>query len=167
MAFDLTYLVVGIALLLAAFVKGVTGLGFPLIATPTVALLLDIRTAVTVLILPNLFMDSAQVIRDGLPYEIFRRFKAFIAPTIVGVFLGNSGAGQDTPVDSQSLSRRDGADLRDFEPAQTRVHRVATTGEISFAAIWLSQRFSKRRDQCRWAGVGDLFTASSWKSVPS
>lgn len=74
MAFDLTYLVVGIALLLAAFVKGVTGLGFPLIATPTVALLLDIRTAVTVLILPNLFMDSAQVIRDGLPYEIFRRF---------------------------------------------------------------------------------------------
>ncbi len=88
MAFDLTYLVVGIALLLAAFVKGVTGLGFPLIATPTVALLLDIRTAVTVLILPNLFMDSAQVIRDGLPYEIFRRFKAFIAPTIVGVFLG-------------------------------------------------------------------------------
>ena len=70
MAFDLTYLVVGIALLVAAFVKGATGLGFPLIATPTVALLLDIRTAVTVLILPNLFMDSAQVIRDGLPYEI-------------------------------------------------------------------------------------------------
>src|SRR6476660_7642816 len=85
MAFDLTYLVVGIALLLAAFVKGVTGLGFPLIATPTVALLLDIRTAVTVLILPNLFMDSAQVIRGGLSYDIFRRFKAFIAPTIVGV----------------------------------------------------------------------------------
>ena len=88
MAFDLTYLVVGIALLLAAFVKGATGLGFPLIATPTIALLLDIRTAVTVLILPNLFMDSAQVIRDGLPYEIFRRFKALIAPTIVDVFLG-------------------------------------------------------------------------------
>jgi uncharacterized membrane protein YfcA len=56
MAFDLTYLVVGIALLLAAFVKGATGLGFPLIATPTIALLLDIRTAVTVLILPNLFI---------------------------------------------------------------------------------------------------------------
>jgi uncharacterized protein len=88
MALALTYLVVGIALLLAAFVKGVTGFGFPLIATPTVALLLDIRTAVTVLILPNLFMDSAQVIRDGFPYEIFRRFKALIVPTIVGVFLG-------------------------------------------------------------------------------
>ncbi|HEV8723745.1 MAG TPA: sulfite exporter TauE/SafE family protein [Candidatus Binatia bacterium] len=88
MSFDFTYVVVGITLLLAAFVKGATGLGFPLIATPTVALLLDIRTAVTVLILPNLFMDSAQVIRDGLPYDIFRRFKGFIVPTITGVFLG-------------------------------------------------------------------------------
>jgi len=65
MSFDLTYILVGVALLVAAFVKGATGLGFPLIATPTVALLLDIRTAITVLILPNLFMDSAQVIRGG------------------------------------------------------------------------------------------------------
>ncbi len=88
MAFDFTYLLVGIALLIAAFVKGATGLGFPLIATPTLALLLDIRIAVTVLILPNLFMDSAQVLRDGAPYEVLRRFKNLILPTIIGVFLG-------------------------------------------------------------------------------
>lgn len=88
MSFDLTHILVGAALLLAAFVKGATGLGFPLIATPTIALLLDIRTAVTVLILPNLFMDSAQVVRDGIPYEVFRRFSSLILPTIIGVFLG-------------------------------------------------------------------------------
>jgi len=88
MSFDLTHVLVGAALLLAAFVKGATGLGFPLIATPTVALLLDIRTAITILILPNLFMDSAQVIRGGFPYDVFRRFSGLIAPTIVGVFLG-------------------------------------------------------------------------------
>jgi hypothetical protein len=88
MTFDLTHVLVGVALLLAAFVKGATGLGFPLIATPMVALLLDIRTAVTVLILPNLFMDSAQVIRDGIPYNVFRRFSSLILPTIIGVFLG-------------------------------------------------------------------------------
>lgn len=88
MTFDLTHLLVGAALLVAAFVKGATGLGFPLIATPTIALLLDIRTAVTVLILPNLFMDSAQVIRDGIPYDVFRRFSSLILPTIIGVFLG-------------------------------------------------------------------------------
>ena len=88
MTLDLTYILVGAALLLAAFVKGATGLGFPLIATPMVALLLDIRTAVTVLILPNLFMDSAQVIRNGIPYDVFRRFSSLILPTIIGVFLG-------------------------------------------------------------------------------
>jgi uncharacterized protein len=88
MSFDLTHILIGVALLIAAFVKGATGLGFPLIATPTVALLLDIRTAITILILPNLFMDSAQVIRGGFPYDVFRRFASLIAPTIIGVFLG-------------------------------------------------------------------------------
>ena len=88
MSFDATYALVGAALLFAAFVKGATGLGFPLIATPTVALLLDIRTAVTILILPNIFMDAAQVFRDGFPSAVFRRFGAVIAPTVVGVFLG-------------------------------------------------------------------------------
>jgi uncharacterized membrane protein YfcA len=88
MVFDLTHVLIGASLLLAAFIKGATGLGFPLIATPAIALLLDIRTAVTVLILPNLFMDSAQVIRDGLPYDVLRRFSNLIAPTIIGVFLG-------------------------------------------------------------------------------
>src|SRR5215208_6120288 len=88
MAFDLTHVLVGVALLLAAFVKGATGLGFPLIATPMVALLLDIRVAVTILILPNLLMDVAQVFRDGFPYPILRRFKSMIGLTVVGVFLG-------------------------------------------------------------------------------
>jgi uncharacterized protein len=90
MAFDLTHVLVGAALLLAAFVKGATGLGFPLIATPMLALLLDIRTAVVVLILPNILMDSAQTLRDGWPSEVLRRFSSLIIPTIVGVFLGTT-----------------------------------------------------------------------------
>ena len=88
MAFDLTQILVGVALLFAAFVKGATGFGFPLIATPTIALLLDIRTAVTILILPNLFMDVTQVFRGGFPYAILRRFRSMVGLTIVGVFLG-------------------------------------------------------------------------------
>ena len=88
MSFDLTYILVGVALLFASFVKGATGLGFPLIATPTVALLLDIRIAVTVLILPNLLMDITQVFRDGFPYAILRRFRSMVGLTVIGVFLG-------------------------------------------------------------------------------
>jgi uncharacterized protein len=88
MSLDLTHILVGIALLFAAFVKGATGLGFPLIATPMVALLLDIRIAVTILILPNLLMDVTQVFRDGFPYAILRRFKSMVGLTIIGVFIG-------------------------------------------------------------------------------
>src|SRR5919108_3313524 len=88
MTFDLTTILVASGLLIAAFVKGTTGLGFPMIATSTVALLLDIRTAVTILIIPNLVMDTALVFRGGLPYETFRRFAWLLVLTVIGVFLG-------------------------------------------------------------------------------
>lgn len=88
MNFDPTTLAVAVALLFAAFVKGTTGLGFPIIATPSVALLLDIRTAVTILILPNLVMDIAQVFRGGFPRTVLERFGSLLLLTVVGVFLG-------------------------------------------------------------------------------
>jgi uncharacterized membrane protein YfcA len=88
MPVDLTEILVAAALLFAAFVKGTSGMGFPLIATPTVALLLDIRTAITILIIPNIVMDIAQVFRGGFPYAVFRRFGWFFLLTVAGVFAG-------------------------------------------------------------------------------
>ncbi|HZA53714.1 MAG TPA: sulfite exporter TauE/SafE family protein [Candidatus Udaeobacter sp.] len=90
MSFDLTYVFVGLALLVAGFVKGASGMGFPLIATPTVALLLDIRIAITILIIPNIIMDVAQVFRGGFPYAVFLRFSWFFVMTVIGVFLGTT-----------------------------------------------------------------------------
>lgn len=88
MPFDHTTILVAASLLLAAYVKGTTGLGFPLIATPTVALLLDIRTAITILIIPNIVMDMAQIFRGSFSRVIVRRFTWFLLMTILGVFLG-------------------------------------------------------------------------------
>ena len=88
MSYDLTHILVGVTLLFASFVKGATGLGFPLIATPVVALLLDIRIAVTILILPNLLMDMTQILRGGFPDTVLRRFKSMAGFTVIGVFLG-------------------------------------------------------------------------------
>jgi uncharacterized protein len=88
MPFDPTTIAVAGALLLAAFVKGTTGFGFPLIATPMVTLLLDIRTAVVILIIPNLVMDATQIFRGEFSAAIFRRFKWLLALTVLGVFLG-------------------------------------------------------------------------------
>mgnify|MGYP003694070209 CR=1 FL=1 len=88
MPFDLTYVLVGVVLLLAGFIKGASGMGFPLIATPTVALLLDIRIAITILIIPNIVMDITQVFRGGFPLDVLRRFGWFSLATLIGVFLG-------------------------------------------------------------------------------
>ncbi len=90
MSFDETTLLVAAALLLAAFTKGTTGMGFPLIATPMVTLLLDIRTAIVILIIPNIIMDITQMFRRSLPREILRRFSWLFVLTILGVFLGTS-----------------------------------------------------------------------------
>lgn len=88
MYFDQTTLLVAASLLLAAFVKGTSGLGFPLIATPMVSLLLDIRTAITILIIPNIIMDIAQSLRGSFPKAMFLRFKWLLLLTVAGVFLG-------------------------------------------------------------------------------
>src|SRR5688500_9858809 len=90
MNFDPMLILVGMALLFAAFVKGASGLGFPLIATPTVALLLDIRTAITILLIPNIVMDVAQVFRDGFPFAVLRRFGRLFIAIVIGVFLGTA-----------------------------------------------------------------------------
>ena len=88
MAYDWTTILVAASLLLAAYVKGATGLGFPVIATPAVALLLDIRTAITILLVPNIVMDFTQVMRGSLATAVFRRFGWLLLFTVAGVFLG-------------------------------------------------------------------------------
>jgi len=88
MSFDLTHVLVAVALLFAAYVKGASGMGFPLIATPVVALLLDIRTAITILIIPNIVMDITQIFRGGFPVAVLRRFGWFFLTTVIGVFWG-------------------------------------------------------------------------------
>lgn len=88
MTYDQTTIVVAASLLVAAYVKGTTGMGFPLIATPMVALLLDIRTAIVILIVPNILMDITQIVRGGFSARIFRRFTWLFVLTILGVFLG-------------------------------------------------------------------------------
>ncbi len=82
MTFDQTTIFVALSLLLAAFVKGTTGMGFPLIATPMVALLLDIRTAITILIIPNIVMDITQIFRGSFSGDLFRRFAWLLVLTV-------------------------------------------------------------------------------------
>ncbi len=85
---DQTMVLVGLTAMLSAFVKGVTGMAFPLIATPVVALITDMHTAIAVLLAPNILMDSINIVRRRFPLEHLKRLGTMLVAGIAGVFLG-------------------------------------------------------------------------------
>ena len=76
------------AVLLAAFIKGAIGFGFPALGTPLLTLVVDVKTAVVVLILPNIVMDGIQFVRRGAPLDTVRRFAPLLLSGAVGMVLG-------------------------------------------------------------------------------
>ena len=77
-----------VAVLLAAFVKGAVAFGFPTLATPLFALVVDVKSAIAILILPNLVMDAIQALRrPGLPATLRRHVVLYVSG-VVGTFIG-------------------------------------------------------------------------------
>lgn len=80
-----------LAVAAAAFVKGAIGFGFPTLGTPLLTLLVDVKTAFLVLIVPNIVMDGIQFARAGAPRATVRRMAPVVvfgaAGTIVGTHL--------------------------------------------------------------------------------
>jgi len=74
--------------LVAAFIKGAIGFGFPSLATPLLSLVVDVKTAVVLLILPNIVMDGIQFTRRGAPLATVRRFGGLLLAGAVGIVLG-------------------------------------------------------------------------------
>jgi uncharacterized protein len=74
--------------LLAALVKGAIGFGFPTLGTPLLSLVMDVKAAVVVLILPNIVMDGLQFIRRGAPMATVRRFATLLVFGAVGTVIG-------------------------------------------------------------------------------
>jgi uncharacterized membrane protein YfcA len=90
MEFNSSTLLVILCLLAAAFMKGATGMGFPLIATPILTLLLDIRSAVVVLIVPSMLMDITQIFRGVFPYNLLKRLFGFVLLGVIGAYMGTA-----------------------------------------------------------------------------
>jgi uncharacterized protein len=77
-----------LAVAAAAFVKGSIGFGFPTLGTPLLALLVDVKTAFLVLIIPNIVMDGIQFARRGAPRETIRRMATVVVSGAIGTVLG-------------------------------------------------------------------------------
>lgn len=80
-----------VAVLFAAGVKGAIGFGFPTVSTPLLALFVDVKQAVALLIVPNIAMDAIQAARRGGLLATVRRFAVLVgfgaAGTVVGTRL--------------------------------------------------------------------------------
>lgn len=119
----------GLAVFLAGYVKGATGMGFPLIATPMLSLVLDIRTAIVVLILPGVLMDLGQLFRHGIPFATVRRFAPMFFFAVAGVFLG-------------------ARELATLEPWKLRlVLGIVVTAFVSLSLFNLELRTSRRAER--------------------
>lgn len=74
--------------LLSALLKGAIGFGFPTLGTPLLSLVMDVKAAVVVLILPNIVMDSIQFVRRGAPMATVRRFAVLLGFGALGTVVG-------------------------------------------------------------------------------
>jgi uncharacterized protein len=77
-----------LAVFAAGTVKGTAGLGFPTLATPLLSLTVDVKTAVVLLILPNIVMDGIQFSRRGAPRETIRRLMPLLVTGAIGTIVG-------------------------------------------------------------------------------
>jgi len=79
---------VAAVVLVAAILKGAIGFGFPTVGTPLLALVLDVKSAIVLLIVPNIAMDIVQAFRNGGVAATIRQFAVLMLGGAVGIFAG-------------------------------------------------------------------------------
>ncbi|MEI2384267.1 sulfite exporter TauE/SafE family protein [Breoghania sp. JC706] len=81
-------IVIFLCLAAGGLLKGATGVGTPVIAVPALAMFFDVKTAVIILLIPNLFTNAWQIwhYRSFLPRRPF--LKLFLAGGVIGVAAG-------------------------------------------------------------------------------
>ena len=63
-----------LAIVLAGFIQGALGFGFPFVATPMLAMAVDMRTAIITVLLPTLATVTVTLVTDGPLGPVLRRF---------------------------------------------------------------------------------------------
>jgi uncharacterized membrane protein YfcA len=80
-------LIAGITIV-AGLAHGTLGFGFPLISTPLVALVADVKTAVLVTVLPNIIVNLISIIRGGQWRESLGKHWTLALWVVLGTLLG-------------------------------------------------------------------------------
>lgn len=99
-------IMVGVVFCLAGFVKGMVGLGLPTVSLGLLSIIVDLPTAMALLVMPSLATNVWQALAGGQIVALWRRLWRFLLMAVVMVHLG---AQLSTLVETQFLHRCLGA----------------------------------------------------------
>jgi len=89
--FDAMILLAIVAImLLAGLIHGTLGLGFPMVATPVLAMMTDVRSAILITLLPTMAVNIASIANNRSTLDSTRRFLPLVLFTLVGSIAGAS-----------------------------------------------------------------------------
>jgi len=74
---------------IAGLAHGTMGFGFPLVSTPLVALLVDVKTAVLMTVLPNITVNLVSILRGGNWRESIGRYWPLALWVVMGTLVGS------------------------------------------------------------------------------
>ena len=80
---------VALTVVLAGFVHGALGLGFPLVATPLIAVFLDVRVAILITLLPTAAVNIASIWTAKPSLVVLRRYSPLAIASLVGSVIGS------------------------------------------------------------------------------
>ncbi|MDJ0832546.1 MAG: sulfite exporter TauE/SafE family protein [Gammaproteobacteria bacterium] len=83
-----TLIIAALIFFLAAFFHGSIGLGFPMVSTPLLALVTDIRTAIILTVIPTLLVNVVTIVSEGNVFTAFKRFLPLALLAMVGSIIG-------------------------------------------------------------------------------
>ncbi len=72
----------------AALVHGTIGIGFPMIATPLLSLLTDVRTAILLLVIPTMAINVANILKGGRWGDSLARYWPLAVYGMIGSLVG-------------------------------------------------------------------------------
>ena len=83
-----TLIAVLVAFFIAAFLKGITGLGFSTVCLPILTTFLDLKVSIPLVIVPSLASNALVMVQAGWFREALGRFWLLYVSAIPGVVLG-------------------------------------------------------------------------------
>lgn len=88
---DYEFLIILLSVLfLASFVHGTVGFGFPMIATPLIAIFTDMQTAIIYTLIPTLLVNIMSIKSEGHFFEAVKRFYPLALLTMAGSAVGTT-----------------------------------------------------------------------------